>query len=147
MLTQVAGRSGRGKKPGSVIMQTYHPEQYSILFSQLQDYPKFYAHEMKMRKELNFPPFSKLILVRLKGEKEKTVHEQAMKLYTILKRIKNVKLLGPNRSFYYKIRKNYREFMLLKTPKYFKHTRLKFLKTYRPHNCTLEIDVDPLEVF
>lgn len=146
MLTQVAGRSGRGKKPGSVIMQTYHPEQYSILFSQLQDYPKFYALEMKMRKELNFPPFSKLILLRLKGEKERTVHEQAMILYTILKRIKNVKLLGPNRSFYYKIRKNYREFMILKTPKDFKHTRLKFLKTYRPPNCTLEIDVDPLEV-
>jgi len=147
MLTQVAGRSGRGKKPGSVIMQTYHPEQYSILFSQLQDYPKFYAQEMKQRKELNFPPFSKLILLRLKGKKERAVHEQTMKLYTILKRIRNVELLGPNRSFYYKIRKNYRQFMILKTPKDFKHTRLKFLKTYKPHNCTLEIDVDPLEVF
>ena len=147
MLTQVAGRSGRGEKSGSVIMQTYHPEQYSVLFSQLQDYPKFYAHEMKLRKELNFPPFSKFILVRLKGEKQKVVHEQTMELYTILKRIKNVELLGPNRSFYYKIRKNYREFILLKTPKHFRHTRLKFLKTYRPQNCTLEIDVDPLEVF
>lgn len=147
MLTQVAGRSGRGEKSGSVIMQTYHPEQYSVLFSQLQDYPKFYAHEMKLRKELNFPPFSKLILVRLKGEKQKVVHEQTMKLYTILKRIKNIELLGPNRSFYYKIRKNYREFILLKTPKHFRHTRLQFLKTYRPQNCTLEIDVDPLEVF
>jgi primosomal protein N' (replication factor Y) len=147
MLTQVAGRSGRGEKSGSVIMQTYHPEQYSVLFSQLQDYPKFYAHEMKLRKELNFPPFSKLILVRLKGEKQKVVHEQTMELYTILKRIKNIELLGPNRSFYYKIRKNYREFILLRTPKHFRHTRLQFLKTYRPQNCTLEIDVDPLEVF
>ena len=147
MLTQVAGRSGRGEKSGSVIMQTYHPEQYSVLFSQLQDYPKFYAHEMKLRKELNFPPFSKLILVRLKGEKQKVVHEQTMELYTILKRIKNIELLGPNRSFYYKIRKNYREFILLKAPKHFRHTRLEFLKTYRPQNCALEIDVDPLEVF
>ena len=147
MLTQVAGRSGRGKKPGNVIMQTYHPEQYSVLFSQLQNYPKFYAREMKLRKELNFPPFSKLILLRIRGEKEKIVHEQAKKIYSILKRMKNIEVLGPNRSFYYKIRKNYRVFIILRVAKNFKHTTLRFLKTYKPHDCILEVDVDPLEVF
>jgi primosomal protein N' (replication factor Y) len=147
MLTQVAGRSGRGKKPGSVIMQTYRPEQYSVLFSQLQDYPKFYALEMKLRKELNFPPFSKLILLRVRGEKEKIVHEQTKKLYDILKRMKNIEVLGPNRSFYYKIRKNYRVFIILRVSKNFKNTALRFLKTYKIQNCILEVDVDPLEVF
>ncbi len=147
ILTQVAGRSGRGKKPGRVLMQTYHPEQYSILFSQLQNYPKFYAQEMKLRKELNFPPFSRLIFIRLKGESENAVWDEAKKIYVILSRMKSVKTFPPNRSFYYKIRKNYRVFVLLKLPKNFKHRRLRFLTTYKPKNCILEIDVDPLEVF
>ena len=128
-------------------MQTYHPEQYSILFSQLQNYPRFYSQEMKFRKELNFPPFSKLILLRLKGENEKAVHEEAKKLFAILHRMRNIKVFGPNRSFYYKIRKNYRVFILLKTSKISRQTRLRFLKSYRARDCTLEIDVDPLEVF
>ncbi|MCK5259073.1 MAG: primosomal protein N', partial [Thermoplasmatales archaeon] len=147
ILTQVAGRSGRGKKPGKVLMQTYHPEQYSILFSQLQNYPKFYSQEMKLRKELNFPPFSKLILLRLKGENEKAVWNEAEKIFAILGRMQNIKAFGPNNSFYYKIRKNYRVFILLKTPKNFKHRKLRFLNSYKTKNCTLEIDVDPLEVF
>lgn len=147
ILTQVAGRSGRGKKPGKVLMQTYHPEQYSILFSQLQNYPKFYAQEMKLRKELNFPPFSKLILLRLKGEDEKAVRTEAENIFEILKRIKSIKVFGPNRSFYYKIRKKYRVFILIKMPKHFQQRKLRFLTSYRPKKCTLDIDVDPLETF
>lgn len=146
-LTQVAGRSGRGEKQGVVLMQTYHPEQYSILFSQLQNYPAFYAQEMELRKELEFPPFSRLILVRLKGEDKTAVWKETKKLATILGRLKNVKLFGPNRSFYYKVRKKYRVFILLKLPKDFKHRRLKFLTSYKTKNCILEIDVDPLETF
>lgn len=146
-LTQVAGRSGRGEKPGIVLMQTYHPEQYSILFSQLQNYPAFYAQEMELRKELNFPPFSRLILLRLKGDEEKAVWKEAKRLAAILARIKDTKLFGPNRSFYYKIRKKYRVFILLKMSKAFKYRRLKFLTSYKTKNCILEIDVDPLETF
>lgn len=147
VLTQVAGRSGRGKKPGTVLMQTYHPEQYSILFSQLQNYPKFYAQEMKLRKELNFPPFSKLILLRFKGEDEKAVWSEAENIFEILKRMKDIKIFGPNRSFYYKIRKRYRVFILIKMPKQFKQKKLRFLNSYRPKKCILDIDVDPLETF
>jgi len=147
ILTQVAGRSGRGKKPGKVLMQTYHPEQYSILFSQLQNYPKFYSQEMKFRKELNFPPFSKLILLRFKGEDEKAVWNQAEKIFAIISKMQNIKAFGPNNSFYYKIRKKYRVFILLKTPKNFRHGKLRFLNSYKTKNCTLDIDVDPLEVF
>lgn len=146
-LTQVAGRSGRGEKPGVVLMQTFHPEQYSILFSQLQNYPQFYAQEMQLRKELNFPPFSRLILLRLKGEQEGTTWKEAEKLAAILKRMRNVEVFGPNRSFYYKIRKKYRVFVLLKVPKTFKNSKLKFLSSYKTKNCVLEVDVDPLETF
>ncbi len=147
ILTQVAGRAGRGEKPGRVLIQTYHPEQYSILFSQLQNYPKFYAEEMKLRRELNFPPFSRLILIRFSGKDEQTTWSEAKKIYNLLTGIKGIKIFGPNQSFYYKIRNNYRVYILIKSPLKFEHRRLKFLKQVKLIKSKLEIDVDPLDVF
>lgn len=147
ILTQVAGRAGRGHKPGRVLIQTYHPEQYSILFSQLQNYPKFYAQEMKLRKELSFPPFSRLILVRFSGKIEKIVWENAKKVYASLTHLKNIKIYGPNPSFYYKIRDTYRVYILIKAPLKFDHRKLKFLKQITLTKTKLEIDVDPIDVF
>ncbi|MGB9720987.1 MAG: replication restart helicase PriA [bacterium] len=147
ILTQVAGRAGRGNKPGKVLIQTYHPEQYSILFSQLQNYPKFYVEEMKLRKELNFPPFSRLILARVSGKIEKDVWDEANKIHSLLKSIKPIKVFGPNQSFYYKIRDKYRVYILIKAPLRFDHRRLKFLKQIKLNKSKLEIDVDPIEVF
>ncbi|MEO0185210.1 MAG: primosomal protein N' [candidate division WOR-3 bacterium] len=147
VLTQVAGRAGRGEKPGTVLIQTFHPEQYSILFSQLQNYPKFYAQEMKLRKELNFPPFSRLILIRLSGKTEKEVWDEANKIYSLLKNTRSIKVFGPNQSFYYKIRDKYRVYILIKAPLKFDHRRLKFLRQVKLAKAKLEIDVDPLDVF
>jgi primosomal protein N' (replication factor Y) len=145
MLTQVAGRSGRGRKPGVVFMQTYHPEQYSILFSLLQDYPEFYAQEIKLRKELKFPPFTKLVLIRVKGKNENKVWREAEKITRIIERAKSVEIFGPNRSYYYKIRKDYRVFILCKISKIFKREKLKILNSYKVEGCKLQIDVDPLD--
>ncbi|MCX7995674.1 MAG: primosomal protein N' [candidate division WOR-3 bacterium] len=147
ILTQVAGRAGRGEKPGTVLIQTYHPEQYSILFSQLQNYPKFYAEEMKLRKELNFPPFSRLVLVRLSGKNEQSVWEDAKRVCKLLDEIKGINIFGPNQSFYYKIRNNYRVYILIKAPLKFDHRRLKFLRQIKLNRTKLEIDVDPIDVF
>jgi primosomal protein N' (replication factor Y) len=147
VLTQVAGRSGRGEKPGKVLIQTYHPEQYSTVFSQLQDYASFYKQELEMRKELGFPPFSRLILIRLKGNEEKNVWSEARRLHGILERVAGIEIFGPNRSFYYKIRKDYRVFITIKLRKTFPLQKLKFLASYKPQKCSIEIDVDPLEVF
>ena len=61
LLTQVAGRAGRGEKPGKVIFQTYHPEHYSLQFAQKHDYISFYQQEIEYRKVLNYPPFSELV--------------------------------------------------------------------------------------
>ncbi len=147
VLTQVAGRSGRGEKPGRVLIQTYHPEQYSTIFDQLQNYASFYTQELELRKQLGFPPFSRLILLRLRGENEKNVWQEAEKIYDILKKIHGLRLFGPNRSFYYKVRKNYRVFIIIKVSKNYPHRRFKFLTVYKPRKCDIEIDVDPLEVF
>ncbi len=147
ILTQVAGRAGRGHKPGRVLIQTYHPEQYSILFSQLQNYPKFYAQEMKLRKELGSRISRGLILVRLSAKTEKNVWEDAKKIYDSLKHLKNINIYGPNQSFYYKIRDRYRVYILIKAPLKFDHRKLKFLKQISLTRTKLEIDVDPIDVF
>jgi primosomal protein N' (replication factor Y) len=61
LLTQVAGRAGRGDLPGRVIIQTYHPEHYSLLCAQAQDYEEFYQREISFRRSMHYPPFTALI--------------------------------------------------------------------------------------
>jgi primosomal protein N' (replication factor Y) len=147
VLTQVAGRSGRGQKPGKVLIQTYHTEHYADIFSQLQNYTSFYKHELEARRELGFPPFSRLILIRLKGTNEKNAWAEAEKLHNLLQKTNNIEIFGPNRSFYYRIRKDYRVFIVIKLRKNYPMQRLRFLTAYKPKTCNMEIDVDPLEVF
>ncbi|HWP43519.1 MAG TPA: primosomal protein N', partial [Blastocatellia bacterium] len=61
LLTQVAGRAGRGDLPGRVIIQTYHPEHYSLVCAQAQDYEEFYQREISFRRSMHYPPFTALI--------------------------------------------------------------------------------------
>ena len=68
LITQVSGRAGRGEKNGKVIVQTYNPEEYSIKYSLTNDYYGFFNHELAIREMMNYPPFSKILLVSLSGE-------------------------------------------------------------------------------
>jgi len=67
LLTQVAGRAGRGPLGGEVVVQTYDPGHYSIRAAQRQDYDAFYSQEIEARRELSFPPFRRLVLVQFSG--------------------------------------------------------------------------------
>src|SRR6056297_1386689 len=67
LMTQVAGRTGRGSIPGEVIIQTYTPENYSIKASKNHDYTEFYKQEIELRKKLEYPPFVKLVNITIKG--------------------------------------------------------------------------------
>ena len=64
-LTQVAGRAGRGEYEGRVIIQTYNPDNYAIEYSKMQDYNLFYNAEISLRKQLKYPPFCDIILVKI----------------------------------------------------------------------------------
>ena len=68
LLAQVAGRAGRGQQPGQVILQTYNPDHFSIAAAQRQDVKSFYTEEIGFRKALNYPPFSRLILLKFSGK-------------------------------------------------------------------------------
>ncbi|HEX7321197.1 MAG TPA: primosomal protein N' [bacterium] len=146
LLTQVAGRAGRGEKPGTVLVQTFHPEQYSIIFGQLQNYPNFFAQEMQLRKELEFPPYTKLVLLRLKGKKEERVWHEARRLYERIQNVQGLKIYGPNNSYYYRIRDDFRVFILLKAFSKFNRKRIEFLREIDLRDVILEIDVDPLDI-
>ncbi len=67
LLTQVAGRAGRGERPGRVLIQTYAPHHYSIRAARDQDYARFIRRELELRRDLMYPPFARLALVRVEG--------------------------------------------------------------------------------
>ncbi len=72
-LLQVAGRSGRADKPGEVLIQTFYPEHHVIIDAEHQDYPSFFAREIKKRELHQFPPFSRLVRILLSGKEEKNL--------------------------------------------------------------------------
>jgi primosomal protein N' (replication factor Y) (superfamily II helicase) len=80
LLTQVAGRSGRGTLPGKVIIQTYNPDHYSVQLAKRHDFEAFYQQETQFRREMNYPPFGRLINLRWEGNTEDRVfnHAQAV---------------------------------------------------------------------
>ena len=86
ILTQVAGRAGRGKDKGEVIIQTYNPDNLSIEFSKKQDYKLFYDTEIIIRKQLKYPPFCDIIIIGFSSENENNVIETAKFVYMSLKK-------------------------------------------------------------
>ncbi|MBP9663522.1 MAG: primosomal protein N' [Pyrinomonadaceae bacterium] len=82
LITQVAGRSGRGDKPGTVLIQTYYPDHYALRHAMRQDYEGFYAEEIRFRERLAYPPFVVLASIMIKHRD----HAKAMRNATILRR-------------------------------------------------------------
>lgn len=75
LITQAAGRAGRGEEPGKVLIQSYNPEHYSIVAAAEHDYEAFYRAETAIRKQIGYPPFSDLIQIILSSEQEKEAYE------------------------------------------------------------------------
>ena len=84
LLTQMAGRAGRGEKKGAAIIQTYMPDEFSINAAKEQNYTKFYNLEINVREKLNYPPFCDIIVLIISGADEELVKKEASKLFDIL---------------------------------------------------------------
>lgn len=84
LLTQMAGRAGRGEKKGAAIIQTYMPDEFSINAAKEQNYTKFYNLEINVREKLNYPPFCDIIVSIISGADEELVKKEASKLFDIL---------------------------------------------------------------
>ncbi len=149
LLTQVAGRAGRGQRPGLVIIQTYNPDNPTIQFAKTQDYHSFYANEISFRKELNYPPFAHLANIIVKGKEEEHTIKLAQTIAAHLRMMNKAQtslILGPAPCPLTKIKQEYRWQILLKgSPK----SLQELLKTVSarisiPKDLKITIDIDPI---
>lgn len=156
LLTQVAGRSGRGEFLGKVIFQTYNPEFYALESAKEQDYMEFYNAEIKAREEFDYPPFSQVIRLIISAENnfraEKSAQEIALRLNTIIDKhgiSERLIVLGPTPCVIEKIKGQYRFQILIKNKLEEKgHAFIsKFLNQITmPKDIKLIIDVDPIDI-
>lgn len=119
LLTQVAGRSGR-EKPGKVIIQTFNPEDYSIVFASKHDYESFYAQEMKLRKMMVYPPYSYVVNFVTVAREENMAKRGIEHVYALLKENEmenDMKIYGPSENPIFKIENQYRYHILGKVQK------------------------------
>ena len=86
ILVQVAGRAGREKLPGKVIIQTYSPENFCVQCSKEQNYEKFYKTEIELRKQLKYPPFCDIIMFGINSSSKEEIKVASEKLYKLLKK-------------------------------------------------------------
>ncbi len=151
LLTQVFGRAGRGESPGRVIVQTHHPEHYSIIHSQTHNYKKMFAEEINLRQVLKFPPFSRLINLRFTGEREAQVKQAACQIAQTAKGYAQpgIEILGPAPAPLARLRGQFRWHILLKGANWrVLHNLSRQLKEISskppfPNSVKLAVDVDP----
>ena len=150
LLNQVSGRSGRGKKQGKVLIQTFNKDHYAIKYSKYNDYKSFYKEELKIRKKLNYPPFCYLCLLKITSKDYKIASEMSYKIGDYLKKhIKDEIVLGPSTANIFKMNNEYRFQIIIK------YKDLKSIKKYlvmlqerffNDKKVKLEIDFNPLKL-
>jgi primosomal protein N' (replication factor Y) (superfamily II helicase) len=154
ILCQVAGRCGRGDNPGNVLIQTYAPEHYAVQSVVTHDYRGFFLAETESRRALGYPPFGKLVNLRLDGPKLDDVEAKARALVDELRAYQRktprdenqIEILGPAPAPIEKLRNRYRWQILLKGRKISGLLELAILarNTFRQaRKVRLHIDVDP----
>ncbi len=152
-LTQVIGRAGRSNKKGIALIQTYQPENYGLRFAKSQFFEEFAKFELKIRKEFEYPPFIRLILIKIFGEDLKYVTDISNMIADILKKESNglYKILGPVEAPLAKINKNYYFHIILKTHDVFKtnnifNNSLKRVKNLNLDKVRIHYVVDPISM-
>lgn len=156
LLTQVAGRVGRGNFKGKVLFQTYNPEFYALESAKEQNFSEFYATEIKAREEFDYPPFSQIIRLILSADNqyrtEKSSMEIALRLRTMVDKYgikEKLEILGPTDCVISRINGKYRYQIIIKNKLEQKgHNFIsKFLSQMTvPKDIKLAIDVDPLDI-
>lgn len=156
LLTQVAGRAGRGEFKGRVLFQTYNPEYYALESAKSQNYAEFYRKEITSREDFDYPPFSQIIRLILSSQNkfraEKAAQEIAFRLCTMIEKFgfgERLEVLGPTACVIERINSYYRFQILIKNKLEDKGHQFvsSFLsKITSPKDIRMTIDVDPLDI-
>ena len=156
LLTQVAGRAGRGEFTGRVFFQTYNPDYYALASAKSQNYNEFYMTEIAAREEFDYPPFSQMIRLIISSTNnfraEKSAQEIAMRMCLMVDKYgisERLEVLGPTPCVIERINGYYRFQIIIKNKLEEKgHSFISsFLnKVTMPKDIKLAIDVDPLDI-
>ncbi|CAG0957536.1 partial Primosomal protein N', partial [Anaerolineae bacterium] len=153
LITQAAGRSGRGSYAGRVVIQTLNPGQHCLTAALSHDYASFFSKEIEAREELDYPPFTRLCVLRVDGVNEARVIESINGLKKAFERLSkgkaNIQALGPAPALVSKVRGRHRWQMLLKSSDLKTlHSLAGALKALfekqKTPGATLTVDMDPL---
>ena len=157
LLSQVAGRAGRGIKPGKVIIQSFHSEHYAIQCAVNHDYETFFNKERQLRKKLNYPPFSYLAAIKIQGLNDNKVKEIAGQIGRWLQSTmdswpnvaKEMKLMGPVPAPVMRVKRRYRWHLMIKSPSSSLLQNLlisladMIKKIKREKDISITVDIDP----
>lgn len=156
LLTQVAGRAGRGEFKGRVFFQTYNPEFYALESAKSQNYADFYKKEIVSREDFDYPPFSQIIRIIMSSENkfraEKSAQEVALRLNTMIDKFgfkERLDVLGPTPCVIERINSQWRFQIIIKNKLEDKGHQFvsNFLnKINAPKDIRMTIDVDPLDI-
>jgi primosomal protein N' (replication factor Y) len=153
LLTQVAGRAGRGDLPGRVLIQTYYPEHYAIQDAVRQDYPAFFERELHFRRMMQYPPFTSLanVIVRDTSLEKAIRWSRQLSEYFSPQDGKGVRILGPATAPLARLKKEHRFQFLLKSPKRSVLTKLlsgamAYCEAKEIPQTAVLVDMDPLSL-
>jgi primosomal protein N' (replication factor Y) len=158
LITQVAGRAGRGDLKGEVIVQTYYPQHYAIQSAKDHDYEGFCRQELAFRRRLNYPPFTRMVAIKIESPNQEVAQEAVSQWGQLIHQIRDhhdakVEILGPSSAIRGKIRNRYRWQILLKSGQMrilSELTKEFLIKSYsspcKNTNIKINIDVDPIDL-
>ncbi len=144
LLSQVAGRSGRSKKSGEVVIQTFNPTHYAISYVQKHDYLGFYQEEMKIRRLLKYPPYYYLVYIKLSGKDYNLLEKEGIKIRKSLEKyLKDTIILGPSPAFVFKVNHIYRYGIILKYKKEeHLYEALKLMDEHYLNHNQIKVDIN-----
>jgi primosomal protein N' (replication factor Y) len=150
LLTQVAGRAGRGNVPGIVLIQTINPDHYAVRMAAAQDYNAFYQKELHFRRMMHYPPFSAMANVLVRAEKKEAAMRMSSELALLLSPPPEMlKIMGPAEAPVPRLKNEYRyQFLVKAASRKVLNELLRSIRTFALEHkwgaTALVIDVDPL---
>ncbi|MFV0362777.1 MAG: primosomal protein N' [Suipraeoptans sp.] len=155
LITQAAGRAGRGDNPGEVVIQTYNPEHYAIIEAAKQDYEGFYEKEINYRDIMEYPPVAHLTAILITGKKEENLQvatDYLKKFLDMLNKADEVSIIGPSTPYISKVKDVFRKTIYIKSDNYdmlvhMKNMTEEYIEMNTGFNhLHIQFDFDPMNV-